>query len=765
MAKIFLASLCFCVLAAIAPFQAAAEDINYPQNGELRLDPEPPAAMALYPDSPSDNTISVEGSEIKGGVYGGVDYTSAQDAESSGNTATVKGSEVGSLIGGQAVVETGNGNASAENNAINLINSKIVMKDAIGGHAEISGTGSVSASGNTVNIFGSRLDDGSVIGGEAEDNGYGMGVAAADNNAVNITDSHVQFSTTGGLVFTMGAASASENRISVTRSTLSIGEYWDSSIGQNGSYVIPNLFGGSAVGFMGNAEASGNVITVTDSFINANLVGGMAVSPYGDSFARNNVVTLIGNTDIAYYLAGGRTQMGAPTDLFTGNTLNVWEPKDGGITVGGDLSNFQYYNFIIPGSAEDGSKLLVVGGDAWLNGSQGGQSGTGSEITGVNIAGGGRAQREGETFVLIEAATLDSTDFAAPAIISGQKGASLFYDFGVAVDSANNRLTATVLNEPMLNPRMKAVPESLSAGLATASLGTDLAAENGPKGARNQEFIIGSYTFGGMNYGNSRYNTGSHVDSESFSLLAGIARDRAVASGSLTFGVFAEAGWGEYDTYNSFATASDVHGSGNTNYFGGGLSFRFDHGGGEKGHFYSDAALRFGQVKNEFQSGDLRNLSGVSASYDYTSNYYGAHLGLGYIRNLRNDAKLDLYTRLMWTRMVGDGVVMSTGDLIDFDDADSLRWRTGLRYSAPRGNALRFYIGAAYEHEFKGDANARVYGIPITSPSLGGGTGIGEIGFTYQKAPNDPFSLDLGVSGYTGQREGFGVKLDLNWKF
>jgi hypothetical protein len=63
-----------------------------------------------------------------------------------------------------------------------------------------------------------------------------------------------------------------------------------------------------------------------------------------------------------------------------------------------------------------------------------------------------------------------------------------------------------------------------------------------------------------------------------------------------------------------------------------------------------------------------------------------------------------------------------------------------------------------------GDADATAYGLPIASPSLEGGTGIGEIGYAFYKEDN-PFTADINLSGFTGEREGFGAKVDLNWKF
>jgi outer membrane autotransporter protein len=176
--------------------------------------------------------------------------------------------------------------------------------------------------------------------------------------------------------------------------------------------------------------------------------------------------------------------------------------------------------------------------------------------------------------------------------------------------------------------------------------------------------------------------------------------------------------------------------------------------------------VRFGKTETDFTS-NLLDPAGTTARYDSDANYIGAHFGFGYVKNLNEAADLDIYTKLLWTRQGSDSITTSTGDPVEFDSTDSLRWKTGLRYGRlARDDKFRWYIGAAYEHEFGGDADATAYGgYAIDAPSLGGGTGIGEIGFTYKKSPTDPFSLDLNISGYVGQREGVSGRLEMNWIF
>ena len=60
---------------------------------------------------------------------------------------------------------------------------------------------------------------------------------------------------------------------------------------------------------------------------------------------------------------------------------------------------------------------------------------------------------------------------------------------------------------------------------------------------------------------------------------------------------------------------------------------------------------------------------------------------------------------------------------------------------------------------------ASANGFGIEAPSLNGGTGIGEIGLLLTPSPSLPISLDLGLQGYTGKREGVTGSVQLRFAF
>jgi outer membrane autotransporter protein len=236
--------------------------------------------------------------------------------------------------------------------------------------------------------------------------------------------------------------------------------------------------------------------------------------------------------------------------------------------------------------------------------------------------------------------------------------------------------------------------------------------------------------------------------------------------GRLTLGAFVEYGSGSYDTYNSFTNAGAVHGDGDIRHIGGGLLGRFDFAGSESGHFYAEASGRAGRIENEYANSDLRDpATGIAASYESSSAYFGFHLGVGRVFNLSDSASLDLYAKYFFTRQKGDEVTLTGGDRVSFKDVDSSRLRVGTRFNYDVNRNLGIYAGVAYEREFNGVAKATTNGRAITAPSIKGGTFIGELGLSLRPSASVPFTIELGAQGYAGKRRGVTGSLSLKFEF
>jgi outer membrane autotransporter protein len=390
----------------------------------------------------------------------------------------------------------------------------------------------------------------------------------------------------------------------------------------------------------------------------------------------------------------------------------------------------------------------------------------------------------GDTVTLIDAGTLiTNSGLNSTANGQGMQGVTLKYEFDIT--ATGKQLLATVSGAgqngnggPTLNPQTRALSEGYLAGMALVNQGADIVAGQGMESAvrsareaRLSKFsdgLAGGYglaVFGALSSGWSRYNTGSHVDMSSVSLMTGVSYGAELKPGYLTLGAFFEYGNGSYDTYNAFSNAASVHSDGDVYHIGGGILGRFDFADTGPGHIYTEATARMGGVSNDYASNDLRDAWGRKADYGTNSLYYGLHLGAGYVWNINDKASLDLYGKYFWTRQEGDSVTLSTGDPVTFKDVDSSRLRFGTRFAYAANEYISPYIGAAYEHEFDGKARATANGFAIDAPSLRGDTGIGELGLSLKPSPSLPLSFDLGVQGYVGKREGVTGSLQARWEF
>ena len=250
-----------------------------------------------------------------------------------------------------------------------------------------------------------------------------------------------------------------------------------------------------------------------------------------------------------------------------------------------------------------------------------------------------------------------------------------------------------------------------------------------------------------------RYETGSYVDLNGVVFNAGIAKRQANKRGAFTWGPFFETGSGNYDSYLDNGT----HGSGDTSYTGGGLLARQAFASG----LYVEGSLRFGRTKAD----DSSLIEDTRASYDTSSPYFGAHLGVGNLYHVNDADTLDVYGRYLFSRVGSDSVQLSTGEMYDFDDVMSHRLVLGARYTRDYGKTGKGYVGLVYQYEFGGDARAHWNGDSLPSPSVEGSTVRLKTGWTFTPTETSPVALDLGISGSMGKERGIAFHAGVNYAF
>lgn len=253
-------------------------------------------------------------------------------------------------------------------------------------------------------------------------------------------------------------------------------------------------------------------------------------------------------------------------------------------------------NFYLPAGFKAGDTMLTVDGNAYLSENADG-TGKSSDIT-VNFDGNGGVLKPGDEMILIDAGTLVTGD--TPVTITGRQGSSLDYVLDTLEKDEDFML---IVQDVKASGDSKALSEGFSSGLVLAAQGGDLVAGEGLGNAAGAtaafERGFGFASFAAVSAASLRYNTGSHVDVDGFSLMTGLAYGANLAGGRMTLGAFFEYGNGSYDTYNSFAGAA-VNGGGDSYYLGGGLLGRMDFADSGFGRFYAEASARAGRINNEF---------------------------------------------------------------------------------------------------------------------------------------------------------------------
>lgn len=559
----------------------------------------------------------------------------------------------------------------------------------------------------------------------------------ADRNSVEVTGGTVNNTVWGGLSNT---ADASSNTVVISGGQVAavIGGESTSTNASNNSVTINGGVVSYVYGARANGSANSNSVVITGGTIDGDITVGQAT--YGTAIG--NTLTISGNPVFSQDVSilGGMGSWQYDWDVFSGNTFNL---KTDGLTIG-SLKSFEYLNFYLPTTLGAGDTMLTVTGLADLT-----ARGDASSVINVGIDGASSLLAAGDSVTLIHAGTLSyNAGLNGTATGVGMQGVTLSYVFDITTTSTD--LIATVQGSRVTD-ESKALSEGFVSGASLVNEGADLAAG---KGMANAIGGAGSNwsPFAAVSGGSIRTNTGSHVDVDGVSLVAGLSRGVDLSVGRLTAGAFAEFGSGNYDTFNGFASG-DIRGHGNNHYVGGGLLGHQDFRPMGPGHAYAEGAARVGVANNNYSSADLTS-GGVAAGYETSSPYYGVSAAVGYVWSVDEAMTVDVSGKYIWSRLGSDSVQLTTGETVDFEAVNSERTRLGARVSYALSNKVTPYAGAAWEHEFDGKARASTSGLAIDAPSMTGDTGILEAGLTLKPSDDLPLSIDLGLQGFVGQREG-----------
>ena len=423
------------------------------------------------------------------------------------------------------------------------------------------------------------------------------------------------------------------------------------------------------------------------------------------------------------------------------NTLNI----TGNGSTFESIENFDTINF--NGVALNGADVLTL---------------TSANLTGTTLnvtsLDGGNNYNAGDTVTLIK---------SADAITGTSDGINIDNDIvtaGVAQDlkisaglDADGKSIDMYVEDVSLNGQIDLVAENRAVAAAFVNQGTDLINDSLDTISRDSNYSV--KTFAAV-YGNrSKYDVNSDIKINGWSVIAGVGNADKFDNGSeFSWGVFYENGSGNYRTYNEFNNEF-FRGDGSLVYNGGGIAARYTN----KNGVYTEGSLRAGMLKSDMDNA-LRDGAGNFYGYESESAYYGAHLGIGKIISLSDSSDLDIYGKFFHTYTEGDRFKVAN-DEFEFDSINSDRLRIGARITSNKENKFNTYYGLAYEYEFNGDADMTAQGIKAPTQSLQGSSVMAEVGFNYQPTPASPWSFDLNMRSYTGERQGGSFNIQATYTF
>ena len=657
----------------------------------------------------SGNKITVDqGATVKAYfIYGGNSSSSSDSGLSltKNNQVIISGDvTVGNgIAGGFATGKSGVAGSVAQGNKVEV---------TVGGKVTGAIRGGISAYGsaneNTVNVAGTVT--GMVTGGHA--NGSGNNAGTANSNQITVSGTAGNAVVGGWSV----AGSAQANRIEIT-----------------GTATVTGAIYGGYTG-MGNVDS--NSILIEGSSIGGDIYGGHT----GYGTANNNSITIRGAVDLS-----GRTIYGGDSssgNAKTGNTLRFEN-------TGGNIKAIKNIDVLGVSALADNSKVLTI------------TNGAADDLanTTVKLVASDSGLRVGQQITLLTANSDVITNTTALDQSSLKKSSNKFisYDFE-EVKGQSDKIVVTVTGKEADTANARALAESRAAGVALLNQSSDLLIDQGFGAVKfnGEDVVKDTYGFATTGGSSIRYNTGSFVKANGFSLIAGLAQKTTVDNGVWHLGAFFENGHSNYSTHNDGVDGA-VRGDGDATYNGGGILARFDSAGG----MYGEASMRAGSIKNKF-GGFAYN--GGTGSYEDCSTYYGAYLGLGQQRQLSKNTSLDIYGKYFYTHQQGSDFEV-LGEQVTTAAVKSSRMQLGGRLTKQVTAEVSYYGGVAWEYEFDGAADMAVAGADLAAPSLKGSSGIVEMGIRLKPSKTDKITLDLGAQGHFGKRRGFSGGLQINYSF
>lgn len=521
--------------------------------------------------------------------------------------------------------------------------------------------------------------------------------------------------------------------------------YGDTSDGNSADSNTVYISGGS-VGYVHggdstSSKAYNNAVNISGASVSGDVYGGYidySGSAYDNAY--DNEIIISGCADITNANLYGRNDEASGT----GNTLTI----DGWSDSTESVQNFNSINFDNINWQNGGTVLTITeGADNDL---------ANTEINLNSIAGGSKIA-VGDTMTLIKSTNNVNLGIDKNKITVNNKFFAGVATEGTGTATVNDDGVDFTIDTLKANSQIDLVAENRAVAAAFVNQGTDLISDSLDTISRDSNY--GVKTFAAVHGNRSKYDVNSDIKINGWSTIVGVGNADKFDNGSeFSWGVFYENGSGNYRTYNEFNNEF-FRGDGSLIYNGGGVAARYEN----KNGVYTESSLRAGMLKSDMDNA-LRDGAGNFYGYESESAYYGAHIGIGKIISLSESSDLDVYGKFFHTYTEGDSFKVAN-DEFEFDSINSDRLRVGARITSNKENEFSTYYGLAYEYEFNGAADMTAQELKAPTQSLQGSSVMAEVGFNYQPTPDSPWSFDLNMRGYAGERQGGSFNVQATYTF
>lgn len=588
----------------------------------------------------------------------------------------------------------------------------------------------------------------------------------AANGHVTLTKSEDWVSYIVGTVVGGCGAGAENNFLHATAATVQqkiYGGYANKLDANNNTVILDNVHGkgeNTLVAYAALAEegtASNNTIIVAGGELDA-VVGAEARMT-----GTNNHVILVGtgphidvqDGETTHRIYGKEMRLGLVVGNNCGDMANSTAALDvygTGITAK-NIGGFTSIQFDLCPCLQPGMTIITLDGEKVTN------------LTGVAISlepkGTSTHLKQGDQVTLIKTnGTIEGVDTKVITFKSGK-----FSKFTGSVTLSDD-LTALILTvdflgnedpyepDPLTEPSsVKSVLETRANAMALVNGGADFLVSNGiwqvrraaAAGSRQDAGV--TLPFVAVGGSSLRHETGSHIKANGMNLAVGIARQ----VNEHAIGAAFEYGFSNYDSY-----VDSLHANGKSKAWGAALLGDWNLGAG----WHMDTIARVGKVRNSYSA----NIGGP-VSYNESSTYAGASIGFGYMQKAGENGAFDTYLRYLYSHVNGGNATLSSGNHAHFRGVNSNRTVLGTRYVHELNTTTRAYAGAGWMQQYGCGAHGNVDGYTGPTPSLGGASGLFELGLQYTPAGGKGIGVDVNVTGWVGTQRGISGGIGLRYAF